>query len=86
MIFTLESIWEPCSKEEYEEGCKRDFFHYRMVSIYKHVPVGIMAQLEWRRQPPIGYRYEKKVGEKRVALITSEEAKDEELMKYLRSL
>jgi len=85
MIFVQEPIWEPCSKEEFDRAMK-DFpaFHtpYRRVPIYRNGG-GILDQIQLYGKEPDGYRYEKCVGRKDVAILSSDEIEDEKLMKIL---
>lgn len=83
MIIQDEAIWVPCSKEEFDDAWKDDpfFAPYRAVPIYN----GVHGIFDYKKKPD-GYRYEKRVGSKRVILINSAEANDKELMSFLNSL
>lgn len=83
MRIVTQAIWEPCSKEEFDTALKEDpFAPYRAVPIYDGVQ-GILEHIKVMGKEPDRYRYEKCVGYKDVALISSAEANDKELMKLL---
>ena len=88
MIVQEEGVWEPCTKEEFDEGCKKDplFAPYRKVPIYHNVRPGLLEQLKLWDKEPDEWRYEKQIGKKFVFLINSAEANDKELMAFLKKI
>ena len=88
MIFADETIWVPCTKEEYEKSIK-DLFPLipcRRVPIYKNTSYGILEQIKFYGKEPDEWRYEKAVGTKRICMVSSEEANDKELMEFLKGI
>lgn len=84
MIFTYETIWKPCSKEEYDKEAHKLFSEYRRVPIYHNRRIGIIEQIQLYGVEPDEWRYEKAVGKKQICMLSSEEAEDKELMASLR--
>lgn len=86
MIFFEEGIWEPCSKEEFEESLKDYslFSSYRKVPIYKSVEGGIWDQINNRE--PQGYNYEKLVGTRQCVALSSREINDKKLISFLKGI
>ena len=88
MIIQEEGVWEPCTKEEFDEGWKKDplFAPYRKVPIYHNARLGLLERLKLWDKEPDDWRYEKRIGKKIVFLINSSEANNKELMEFLKSL
>ena len=85
MIFTEETIWESCTKEEYDQATPK-LFKYRRVPVYNNEQAGLFAQIELMNKEPDGWRYEKVSGKKLVFIVSEKEAKDEKLMSLLKML
>lgn len=86
MIFTDETIWESCTKEEYDRESHKLFSGYRRVPIYHSKRYGIIEHMKLCGREPDEWRYEKAVGKKRVCLLSTKEVEDKELMDALKKM
>jgi hypothetical protein len=88
MIWGEEGIWVPCTKKEYEQGLKKDslFAPYRRVPIYHNVKIGILTHIKLLGKEPDEWKYEKKVGIRKLCIVSTKEANDKALMDVLNSI